>query len=145
MKKIVLIATRIAVTGVSLTLWGQSAFAQANATSLSCRFQLPGGYIEQTAVVLNAGDGELAGFDWRIDGLKGHCRVSADRFSVERLGNGERRYVDPAGCEVMSWSQGNRITLALPESAACSAFCSSSDARESLLPAVISRSGGCGE
>lgn len=80
------------------------------------------GLNETAKIVMNHGN-TVAGFSWFIDaGVFGSCLISAENF--QDMGKG--RYVGVNGCEVQSWRQDFRMTLAVMNPEACRSYCSPS-------------------
>lgn len=108
---------------------------------LRCNMSHPGGSREQSVMSLMA-DGSLGGFTWLLRTRQGAtCDIRADSFRVV----GRELMEGRAGCQMMVWRQGRKITLALsPATPSCQAYCTTRDAYESLLPVSFDAGGsGC--
>lgn len=106
--------------------------AQADAV-FQCNMNHPGS-TERGRVSIDA-NWQVTGFTWTLDKkAKGFCNILAETFH----GVNSELFLGVQGCQLMTWRQGRRLTLALsPATPACRAYCSTQQAYESLLPIVF--------
>lgn len=78
---------------------------------------------------------QLAGFAWSIVGSAEHrCLLSAETFKEAA----NERYRGVGGCELLTWRQGVRQTLAVANASNCRAYCTSEASLRSLeLPISV--------
>lgn len=106
--------------------------AQAN-TILQCNMNHPGS-TERGRVAID-GYGRVTGFTWTLERKSGgFCSIQGETFRVVN----DELFQGAQGCQLMTWTQGRRLTLALsPATPSCRAYCSTQQAYESLLPIVF--------
>jgi hypothetical protein len=80
----------------------------------------------------------LAGFTWDLSASPDkRCYLSAETFKETQ----SERYSGFGGCELMTWRQGNRQTLAVSNSSACHAYCTAGMGTQVLeLPIAVNLS-----
>jgi len=77
----------------------------------------------------------VTGFAWTLEKKSGgFCNIQGETFQVVNA----ELFQGAQGCQLMTWTQGRRLTLALsPATPSCRAYCSTQQAYESLLPIVF--------
>ena len=100
---------------------------------LQCNMNHPSS-VERSRVAIDA-YGRVTGFAWTLDKKsRGFCNIQGETFLVIN----DELYEGAQGCQIMTWRQGGRLTLALsPATPSCRAYCSTQQAYESLLPLVF--------
>ena len=130
---------------MQLRLWSLYLFLACTSASaqgiLRCEMNHTTGDKEQSVMSVSAA-GEITGFTWLYKRKRGgSCDIQANTLQVVR----PDLMVGKNGCQMMTWRQGNNITLALsPATPQCQSYCTNLSAYESLLPVNFDASGrGC--